>query len=511
MTTSVAGPRDRGPTVFATALFLASLLVGTRSLVPLIWNDSTSYLNSAVQSVAHNAYVVTNGVNVGYVAVLAAVLGTGAGLGVVVLLQQLAWAASVSLCGYTLLKITHARGVWLAWFAVPLLLMATYPGIQIYNNIIMTEALYTASLTSALCFALLAWSSKTTPMALLHLVAAVAAACFAALTKAQGLAAFGVIATATLCIAARLSWKAVAILAVLLALSAALIWQGQLLRERNEERTSALFGSKTLFCLHLDLVLDAQSTSRLAQSTFGSSSPVIMARLNHDFQSRTGAYKTLGFYADDCQFDTELDSLGIAANVGGVAGLAAWYRQAFLDSIVENPFRYARKVVKQLLYGLKMAMPPHALGSTVDDVQERRMTAIEIVNRFAPNEARLSREHLPVSAPLVGHYPAVANFVYRGFSLMIAAALIASLAASVLSGPRQKRIVLYAALSSLVWLSNIASVALTHTLDIWRYIVPVVPVGIVSFSLAAYWIWDAAVRPAIARLRADGGNSQDCS
>jgi hypothetical protein len=195
------------------------------------------------------------------------------------------------------------------------------------------------------------------------------------------------------------------------------------------------------------------------------------------------------YMLDDCQFDTELDSLGIAANASGADGLARWYMQAFVASIVENPGKYAYKVTKQLLYGLKMAMPPHALGPIVDDVRERRMTAIEMLNESALNTGGLSDKPLPVSAPFVGHYADAANLVYRVLSLMIAAALVISFAGLAFSRFRRERVAVYAALASLVWLSNMASVALTHTLDVWRYIVPVVPAGIIAFSLIAYLFW----------------------
>ena len=465
----------------ATASVLAvvstSLIGGSWSLFPAVWPDSQLFVSSAIQSLQSGSLVLGN-VNIGYVAAIAAALSSGAGLSTLMFLQHLVWAVSLGLCAYTVVKLTKSR-LWI----LPLLLLAAYPGIQIYQNLILTESFYTSVLTIATCLLLLAHQTTMPKIAAVNIGVALAFAGMAPLLKAQGFAPFATILACTLYVAARKSVRTVLVCILASALTVSAVAYGQWIRGNSTDAVAVLFGPKTVFSAHLNLVLKSPSTRERAVETFGPSADAILERLKGDMASRTGEYKTLGFFSDACHYDRELDQMAINAQGLGASGLARWYRDAFVHAVLERPWSYITKVTHQLVYGLKMSVPPHALGVTIggDDSSHAAILTM-LVNAGFPRTGL--EVNGPIDSPILAHYEGVANLLSRGMSFLAAIALLMSLLGPLFARWRNNSLSAFCAMVALVWFSQIGEIALVHTLDVWRYIVPVVPAAFLAVSLA---------------------------
>ena len=66
-----------------------TLLSGSLSMTPLLWNDSTAFIQSAVETVRQGSLVLFSGVNAVYV-----------------LLQEVWWAVTVGLWAFTVVTFT---------------------------------------------------------------------------------------------------------------------------------------------------------------------------------------------------------------------------------------------------------------------------------------------------------------------------------------------------------------------------------------------------------------------
>ncbi|MES2631778.1 MAG: hypothetical protein V4669_02335 [Pseudomonadota bacterium] len=450
-------------------------------MTPLIWNDSTAFLSSAVSTITSGTLQVLHGANVGYVYFLSRVFSWGGDLLTVVLLQKIIGAFSIALCAFTVFKLVRNR-----WFSLPLGVAAVYPGILIHHNLVLAESLYASALTMAICTLVLAsgasrGSSERRVASLL--LATLTLGLGAALLKVQGWGPLIVVCLAALFIASRVSMKLVSLCVCAIALVTLGALAGNQARSASNDPTSALFGSKTLFCFHLDIILQAPSTAAMARASFAGNASAFMDKLHADLGPGQ-VYPTLGFNADACQFDKSLDAMGIQSQAGGLKGLVDWYRKAFVNAVVEFPHRYLAKVARQLLYGLKMAVPPHGLGETIGSVGERERLAATTL-QSAGLSARGLQAQAALSAPLLSHFERSANLGLRLFSLPVSAALVLALAGLALRRWRHSRFAVPAALASLVWWSQIGVIALTHTLDVWRYMVPVVPAAILTLCLVA--------------------------
>src|SRR6202046_1313166 len=77
--------------VLTWAALLAAIVVSFRPAVPVIWGDTPSFVESALQTLEAGRPTVAGGRDPGYPAFLARTVAFGGGLGTVVRLQQAAW------------------------------------------------------------------------------------------------------------------------------------------------------------------------------------------------------------------------------------------------------------------------------------------------------------------------------------------------------------------------------------------------------------------------------------
>src|ERR1700740_3246679 len=105
-------------------MLLVAIVVSFRPAVPIIWGDTPSFVESAFRTLEAGRPTVTGGRDPGYPAVLAMTFAFGGDLATVVRLQQAAWVVlMLALAATAQGTMRNAVGL------VPILLVATYPGL----------------------------------------------------------------------------------------------------------------------------------------------------------------------------------------------------------------------------------------------------------------------------------------------------------------------------------------------------------------------------------------------
>lgn len=456
-----------------------TLLSGSLSTVPLIWNDSTAFIQSAVESERHGNLVLFSGVNAGYVFVISALLRMGFGLNVLVVFQQVMWALSVGLGVFTVVKITNRR-----WLALPMIVLGGYPGIQMYGNVVMSESIFVICVTNATCLLLLARHLPSPNCKLAGSCAAIVFAMLAAVTKVQGSSVMLLVAAVGVAsVFGTGRWRVLAACSAAM-LSLSIVVGAYVVRDTALDRTSRLFGAKTLFCTHLDIVIASSSAERVTNDYFGTSADEILEMMRKMQHTAATVFPTLGFNADECQHNPSLDDLAVSANAHGTSGVRDWYLSAFRAAVNEHPTQYIEKVLRQVVYGLKMSVPPHGLGQQWIGVLERQNISAGMLASHG-HSAEFASSPSVVRAGMLARLESLCNYASRAISLVTGTVLVLSVAAmfwpayrNLAGGPAGG-----AAIAALIWWSQIMVVATSHTLDVWRYLVPVVPAAIIATLL----------------------------
>ena len=144
-------------TVLAWAALLAAIVVSFRPAVPVIWGDTPSFVESAFRTLEAGRPTVVGGRDPGYPAFLAVTLAFGGDLATVVRVQQAAWAVLMLALAATAQGATRNAGG-----LVPIILVATYPGLLLFRNVLTAELLFAVFLNLAMAGLLVAtWAGKT--------------------------------------------------------------------------------------------------------------------------------------------------------------------------------------------------------------------------------------------------------------------------------------------------------------------------------------------------------------
>ncbi|MRD46837.1 hypothetical protein GHT07_06090 [Caenimonas koreensis DSM 17982] len=178
-------------------VMLCAIGGGTLSLAPLVWTDSTTFVSSALATLNTGSLQLHAGRGAGYVALLAGLFAAGGTMTAAVLAQQVAWCASMGLMAFVVVRMLPLG------YALFVMALAFYPGLQLFNNLILAESLYASTLVAALCLIVLATTSKRPRMACLLLAVAITLTAMAALLKAQGIPVFAAVGAISLWIAWR--------------------------------------------------------------------------------------------------------------------------------------------------------------------------------------------------------------------------------------------------------------------------------------------------------------------
>src|SRR5437588_10373180 len=166
--------------VLAWAALLVAIVVSFRPAVPVIWGDTPSFVESAFRTLEAGQPTVAGGRDPGYPAFLAVTFAFGGGLGTVVRLQQAAWVVLMLALAATAHAATRNAGG-----LVPIILVATYPGLLLFKNVLTAELLFAVFLNLAMAGLLVATCVGKTARCC-AVAASVLCAALAACFRSQG-------------------------------------------------------------------------------------------------------------------------------------------------------------------------------------------------------------------------------------------------------------------------------------------------------------------------------------
>jgi hypothetical protein len=461
--------------VLAWAALLVAIVVSFRPAVPVIWGDTPSFVESALRTLEAGRPTVAGGRDPGYPAFLAVTFAFGGSFETVVLLQQAAWAVLMLALAATAQAATRNAGG-----LVPIILVATYPGLLLFRNVLTAELLFAVFLNLAMAGLLVATcvgkAARCGAVASSVLCAALAA-CF----RSQG----ALVPIAAVLVGARLARPdtsaRLAVIVVSVAAALALLAAGSRFGASNSDQASAVFVPKTLFCNHLNIVLASDAARREIVSAAGDRGDATVARLAADFAAEPGRWPVLGFFGDACLFDTALDR-DVADDTGNAVGAAAAYWRIFLAAVRDRPLAYAGKFVRQMAYGASVAWPPYGLDPAIPVSTDDLPHVSDIMTRHGRAAQPIDLQGGPVvRIGLLSDLPGISAYLFSALSTAFVIAVIFWTVTAVRR--RRPGFLTRAGIVMVMWAASIATAAGVHTLDVWRYLIPAVPMVGLMLSL----------------------------
>jgi hypothetical protein len=460
--------------VLTWAALLVAIVVSLRPAVPVIWGDTTPFLESAFRTLEAGRPTVAGGRDPGYPAFLAVTFGFGGGLGTVVRLQQTAWAILMIVLAATAQATTRNAGG-----LVPIILVATYPGLQLFRHVLTADLFFAVFLNLATAGLLLATCVGKAAQCC-AVVASVLCGTLAACFRSQGF----LVPIVAVLVGVALVWPntpaRVAAIAVAVAAALALLAAGSRFGASDSDQASVLFVPKTLFCNHLNIVLASDAARREIVSSTGDRAEATMTRLATDFAAEPGRWPVLGFFGDACLFDTTLDQEFAGASGNPVAAAIA-YRRVFLAALRDRPLAYMGKFVGQMAYGTFLAWPPYGLDATIPVSTDDVPYVSDIMTRHGRAAQLVDLQGGPVRIGLLSDLPGTSAYLYRALSVAFVIAVIFWLVTAVRR--RRPRFSARAGIVIVMWTASIAPAAAAHTLDVWRYLIPAMPMVGLTLSL----------------------------
>jgi hypothetical protein len=462
--------------VLAWAALLVAIVVSFRPAVPVIWGDTPAFVESALRTLEAGKPTVAGGRDPGYPAFLAVTFAFGGDLGTVVRLQQAAWVVLMLALAATAQTATRNAGG-----LVPIILVATYPGLLLFRNVLSAELLFAVFLNLAMAGLIVATCVGKTARCY-AVAASVLCAALAACFRSQGL----LVPIATVLMGARLARPdtsaRVAVIAVSVAAALALLAAGSRFGASNSDQASVVFVPKTLFCNHLNIALASDAARREIVSAAGDHADATMARLAADFAAEPGRWPVLGFFGDACLFDTALDR-DVADGTGNAGGAASAYWRIFLAAVRDRPLAYAGKFVRQMAYAASVAWPPYGLDPAIPVSTDDVPHVSDIMMRHGRAAQPIDQRGGPVRIGLLSDLPGISTYLFRALSTAFVVAVIFWTVTAV----RRRRLgfLTRAGIVIVMWAASIATAAGAHTLDVWRYLIPAVPMVGLMLSLFA--------------------------
>jgi hypothetical protein len=453
-----------------------AIVVSFRPAVPVIWGDTPSFVESALQTLEAERPTVAGGRDPGYPAFLATTFALGGDLAAVVRLQQAAWAILILALAATAQAATRNAGG-----LVPIILVAMYPGLLLLRNVITADLLFAVLLNLAMAGLLVA-SCVGKAARCYAVAAAILCAAFAACFRSQGI----LVPIAAILVGARLAWPDTsarrAVMAVSVAVALTLLAAGSRFGASDSDEASVVFVPKTLFCNHLDIELASNAARREIVSAAGDRADATMARLAADFAAEPGRWPVLGFFGDACLFDTVLDQ-DVAHRAGNGVRAAAAYRRIFLAAVRDRPLAYAGKFVRQMAYGASVAWPRYGLDRIIPVSTDDVPHVSDILTRHGRVAQLNDLQGAPVRIGPWSDFPRISACLFKALSI---AFIIAILFWTVTAARhRRPEFVRRAGIVIVMWAAAIAPAAAVHTLDVGRYLVAAVPMVGIMLSLFA--------------------------
>jgi hypothetical protein len=391
-------------------------------------------------------------------------------------MQQAAWAVLILALAATAQAATRNAAA-----LVPLILVATYPGLLLFRNVLTAELLFAVFLNLAMAGLLVATCVGKAARCWL-VGASVLCAALAACFRSRGV----LVPSAAVLVGASLARPdtsaRLAVIAVSVAAALALLAAGSRFGASNSDEASVVFVPKTLFCNHLDIVLASDAARREIVSAAGARADVTMARLAADFATEPGRWPVLGFFGDACLFDTALDR-DVADDTGNAVGAAAAYRRIFLAAVRDRPLAYAGKFVRQMAYGASVAWPPYGLDPAIPVSTDDVPHVSDIMTRHGRVAQPIDLQGGPVRIGLLSDLPGISTNLYMALSIAFVIAVIIWTVTALRR--RRPGFSTRAGIVMVMWAASIATAAGVHTLDVWRYLIPAVPMVGLMLSLCA--------------------------
>lgn len=462
--------------VLAWVALLVAIVASFRPAVPVIWGDTPFFVESAFRTLEAGRLTAAGGRDPGYPVFLAVTFAFGGDLGTAVRVQQAAWVVLVLALAATAQRSTrNAAGL------VPVILVAMYPGLLLFRNVITAELLFAVFLNLALAGLLVATCVGKTARCC-AVAASVLCAALAACFRSQGF----LVPVAAVLVGTALARPDTplrrAVIAVSVAAALSLLAAGSRFGTSNSDQASTMFVPKTLFCNHLNIVLASDAARREIASVAGDRAEATMARLAADFTAEPGRWPVLGFFGDACLHDSALDR-DLAGNAENAVGAAATYWRIFLAAVREHPLAYAGKFVRQMGYGASVAWPAYGLDPAIpvstDDVPQMS----DIMARHGRPAQPIDLQGRPVRIGLLSDFPVISAHLFRALSVAFVIAVMFWTVTTVWRwrpGFSER-----GGIVIVIWTASIATAAAAHTLDVSRYLIPAVPMVGLMLSLFA--------------------------
>jgi hypothetical protein len=458
----------------AWAALLAAIVVSFRPAVPIVWGDTPPFLESALRTLEAGRPVVAGGRDPGYPAFLAVTFAFGGDLGTAVRLQQAAWAILMIALAATAQATTRN-----AASLVPIILVATYPGLLLFKNVLTADLFFAVFLNLATAGLLVATcvgkTARCCAVAVSVLCAALAA-CF----RSQGVLVPIVAVLVGVCLARPDTPARLAVMAVAVAAALALLAVGSRFSASDSDQASTVFVPKTLFCNHLNIVLASDAARREIASVTGDRAEATMARLATDFAAEPGRWPVLGFFGDACLFDTALDR-AFAGDTDNPVAAARAYRRVFLAALRDRPLAYMGKFVRQMAHAAFLAWPPYGLDAAIPVSTDDVPHVSDIMTRHGRAAQLIDLQGGPVRMGLLSDLRGASAYLYRALSI----AFVVSVVFWMVTAVRRRRpgFSTRAGIVLVMWTASIVPAAAAHTLDVLRYLIPAVPMVGLMLSL----------------------------
>ena len=403
--------------MLAWAALLVAIVVSFRPAVPVVWGDTPSFVKSALRTLETGRPTVAGGRDPGYPTFLAVTFAFGGDLADDrVPAAGCVGRSDAGACSNRPAATRNAGGL------VPIILVATYPGLLLFRNVLTAELLFAVFLNLAVAGLLVAICVGKTARCC-AVAASVLCAALAACFRSQGL----LIPIAAVLLGARLvgpdTSVRLAVIAMSVAAALALLAAGSRFGASNSDQASAVFVPKTLFCNHLNIVLASDAARREIVSAAGDRADAAMTRLAADFAAEPGRWPVLGFFGDACLFDTALDR-DVAGDNGNVVGAAAAYRRIFLAAVRDRPLAYAGKFVRQMAYGASVAWPPYGLDPAIPVSTDDVPHVSDIMTRHGRASQSIDLQGGPIRIGLLSDFPSVSAYLFRALSTVFVIAVI---------------------------------------------------------------------------------------
>jgi len=463
--------------VLAWAALLVAIVVSFRPAVPVIWGDTPPFLESALRTLDAGRPTVAGGRDPGYPVFLAVTFALGGGLETVVRLQQAAWAfLMIALAATAQATTRNAVGL------VPIILVATYPGLQLFKHV-LTADLFFAVLLNLATAGLLVATCVGKAAQCCAVAASVLCAALVACFRSQGVLVPIVAVLVGVWLVRPDAPARLAVIGVPVVAALALLAAGSRFGASDSDQASIVFVPKTLFCNHLNIVLASDAAQREIVSTTGDRTEATMARLATDFAAEPGHWPVLGFFGDACLFDAALDR-EFAGDTGNAVAAAAAYRRIFLAALRDRPLAYIGKFVRQMAYATFLAWPPYGLDAAIPVSTDDVPHISDIMTRHRRAAQVIDLQGGPVRIGLLSDFPGSSAYLYRALSIAFAIVVIFWM----VTVARRRRLGFSkrAGIVIVMWTASIVPAAAAHTLDVWRYLVPAVPMVGLMLSLFVF-------------------------